>query len=784
LGRRFLLWAASVVLAASVTIATPAAASATGGIDETGAATYRVMPAQASIHVSIELTIRDTALGTEAKSTEIRVELEAGSVTATSDGGAVTQAALEADRNFRYIQISYPAISYGETRIVDISYSIPAAPHSSSPFRAGQAYASLCAVGSGADTGSVSVVLPTGFRYEVVSGSDLPDTSQAVGTYTLSSGSVSDPRNFWTCVAAEDPAKLTNTPVTAGDQSFTVQSWPEDQTWARLVTQDVSGDVARLEEMTGYSMPGGTIQVQEIGGGLLGGYDGYYVPSTRTLNLNEELRSSTVAHELSHIWFNGDLFADVWMAEGFAGYSEKAAGPGNYKACDNPGAYPGAGSPNLTSWVSLDANSTTQDSKVLLYQYAAACFVVTTLADAMGPDNYRAFLAAVKNGEIAYVGAGAPETHLLTDGAVSAQELLDLADERGLVPAGVGDLDKAQKLMAKYGIVKNAAILAARSHARATYHQLAAAAKTWKMPFAVREPMAAWGFDTAETAMGTIGHILDLRGQIEASAGFTLDGTAVQQQFEQAQSQTDLDQLATFLQQEADAAAKVDQANKLYNGNRDLLQSLGLMGTDLLTPLNQARTDLVRLKPDDASSSAQVVIDTIKKSSDKGLALVTTAFVSAIGVLGLILLIVLVFALRRRRRRPAAALAAGGWSAGWAGGQTGNPGWPGPGPWPGPMPWPGQMPGPGQIPGQMPWPGPGQMPGQMSRPGPGPMPWPGQIPGQMPWPGPGQMPVVAWPAAPPAAREAAASPYVQPEPSPGPPAGTSESEPQGESLPR
>jgi len=94
---------------------------------------------------------------------------------------------------------------------------------------------------------------------------------------------------------------------------------------------------------------------------------------------------------------------------GFAGYSEKVAGTGSYKPCEDPGAYPGTGSPDLMTWQYLDINSTTVDENVTDWQYAASCYLVTELAGAIGPANFKAILEAASNGEIAYVGASPAE---------------------------------------------------------------------------------------------------------------------------------------------------------------------------------------------------------------------------------------------------------------------------------------------------------------------------------------------------------------------------------------
>jgi hypothetical protein len=229
----------------------PTAARADGGMIETGTTTYEVVPGKNLIQVTIQISIYNatpnkvTSTGIEYifwNLTEITVEQEAGPVSATSDAGAVSQSVISTDKYYRYIDLNYPRVYYGQTRVVTATYSIPAAPHAAGGFRAGQAYASLCAVGNGWDTGTVSVVLPTGFKLYVDDGSDLTQSNASGDKQVYSSGTQASPNKFWTCVDAEDAANLTHTPLTAAGQAFDIESWPEDASWSSSIRTDVGGE--------------------------------------------------------------------------------------------------------------------------------------------------------------------------------------------------------------------------------------------------------------------------------------------------------------------------------------------------------------------------------------------------------------------------------------------------------------------------------------------------------------------------------------------------------------
>lgn len=655
---RPLLLLAPVVMAGTMLLTTPPAARAANGMTETGTTTYEVIPSKNLIQVTVQITIQNETPNQTTSSgytyyywnlTAISVEASAGPVSASSNGGVVTASASGGNDYYRIVKLSYPNVYYGQTRIVNATYTIPGAPHAASVFRASQAYASLCAVGNGEDTGSVSVVVPDGFNVNIASGGQLSKTSDTDGKQYFSSGTQTNPRKFWTCVSAEYPANLTHTPLTAGGQSFDITGWPEDPAWSTTVSEDVGGDVGRLQDLTGLKMPGGTIVLAEAGDEQLGLYGGTYNPSTTKAAIPETARKDVVAHELSHIWFNQAMFVDTWLSEGLAGYSEKAAGEGNYSPCTAPGVYPGSGSPDLMSWQKLNYNSTTQDQNVSDWQYAASCYFITVVADAMGPEGFRNVLKAAAADEMAYVGATPGETLPGAKSPLSSKQMLDLIDERGMVPAGIADLDRAQTALAAYGVF-DSATLATRSSARAIYHALAASAGTWKLPLAIRKAMSTWDYPAAQTAMATARQILDARTAIgKQLPGFSADGTDIQKRFQSAATQSDLDSLLTLTKLEADSAGKVDAATKLRNGGRNALQALGLLGTDLDTPLKQAQTDLGNVKPEAAGTEAQSVIDGVNGASNQGLLRIG----ALVGLLAILLLAIAanVFI---RRRRPAA----------------------------------------------------------------------------------------------------------------------------------
>ena len=670
---RPLLFVAPVVLAGTLFLAEPGAVQAAGGVTETGTATYEVVPAQNLIQVTVEVSIRNDkpsqasggggGVSYSWNSTTIAIEQAASPVVATSNAGGVSQSTVGSDNRYRTVKLNFANVFYGQTRVVTAKYSIPGSPQAAGAFHASAGYASLCAAAGGRDSGLLKVIIPDGYDLRVDSGGQLTKTGDSGGKQVFSSGAQSNPKDFWTCVAARSQATLSHSSVNVGSQAFDLQGWPGDSTWTAMVGNNLSADVQRLEDLTGLTMPGGTIVIAEVGNGGLTDHGLGYDPVTKTVRIPQSADPAMVAHALSHIWFNPTLLKDTWLSEGLATFSEKASGEGNYAPCDIAPAYPGSGAPDLMTWHTLNLNSTIQNQNVYDWQYAASCAFFTSVAKAMGPDNFKNVLKAAAAGEMAY-NAGVPGEK--AGGAqlpLTSQQMLDLLDERGMIPAGVADLDQAQQLLGGEG-VSDPATLAARFDSRTVYHAVAAKAGTWKLPPVVREPMSKWDFPSAQAEMAGTRTILDLRDLIEKQLpSFSLDGTDIQTRFESAATQADLDDLAALMRKVSDASAKFAQAAQSRNGVHDILQTIGLIGADLDTPLKQARADLQRIDPDAAGSKAESVTNRVNGSRTIGLLWVIAVGASVAFVLTLTTLLLVFVFLPIRRRKAAAAGAAGGGDA-------------------------------------------------------------------------------------------------------------------------
>ena len=302
----------------------------------------------------------------------------------------------------------------------------------------------------------------------------------------------------------------------------------------------------------------------------------------------------------------------------------------------------------------MDFDSAESDRSIHDAQEQSACYVFSTWAQLAGHDRFVAALAAAYRGENPY--ADGSTTAATATRPITAKLLLDMVDERAMIPAGVTDLDKAQSLLTGTQVLTESD-LQARSAARAKYHALLTTAGAWKLPPAIRDAMTAWKFTDATAAMNAASQILAFRDRAQKDvAELKLNGTTLQSGFEAAKTQADLDAVLALAKGEADAAAKVAEASRLERADRSIVQSIGLLGRDVSTPMSQARAALDAVKPADASASAQTVIDSINHAGDEG----TVRAAAVIGVLlALLLLVAVRLVVRRRRRRAATALTVG-----------------------------------------------------------------------------------------------------------------------------
>ncbi|HEY2916474.1 MAG TPA: hypothetical protein VGI98_04585 [Candidatus Limnocylindrales bacterium] len=571
---------------ATVGLAAPQPALAAKGYHETASTTYTLDPAHDRIDVELDIAFKNTSPGTATGyyyfiDVYAWLEREATNVGVTTDHGSARASVDKRDGAYTRWDLSMAVvILYGNTRHIRVTYQIPTGtPRSSSPFRVNPAYASFCVIAMGDDGGSARVVAPTGYTFDVQGdGGTLTETTSG-DRQIWSTGNLADPYAFWSCLDGPNPSAYTPDKVTSpAGREVDLEAWPDDPAWLADARTEVTSDLTKLETLVGRPLAGsGPLVVREVAGAELGAYAGFFDPQSGIAIVGEDFASDgTVAHELSHSWFNDDLFVSRWTSEGMAEWARINVVP---DTCPAPGAYPGKGTADLADWQFAGPRATKTELAEVDYEYRAACYVVSTLAARIGPDGMRAALAAMLDRKLAYRSGS-----LVLDGrsgALTWREWLDDIDELGMVPAGVTDLDFAQQLLHDYGIDEIGAPLDKRSAARATYHALATSIGDWTLPEAVLRPMAEWRFDDATAAMADVGATADLVKQADATlAGIDAAHGPAATMLQAAKTTADLAAAQAKAQAQLDAAKAVAGAQAALAAPRGALTQVGLLGVD------------------------------------------------------------------------------------------------------------------------------------------------------------------------------------------------------------
>ncbi|MGE3621580.1 MAG: hypothetical protein AB7L84_14060 [Acidimicrobiia bacterium] len=404
-----------------------------------------------------------------------------------------------------------PNLFYGETQVVEVSYVLPAQPPRSEGFsRVNPAFATFPVIVVG-DPGLADVVVevPAGFEVEVV-GADLVRTDTPTGV-RLEARAIAAPSEFSADVALRDDAALVATTVDVAGRPVTVRAWPGDEVWADYIA-DVTGRGAPfLAELVGLPWPDeGELEILETSSPYLYGYAGWYRPVEGIIEVGDALDGKVLLHELSHLWFNDDLFDSRWANEGFAevasaevrrrlGEQVEAAGP---PAPDDPGRLA------LEAWADpdLDGERVAEQER---YGYAASYWVVASIFSEIGPDRWRDVIGAAAAHRSAYAVEGRP----LEVERTGWTALLDLFEV-------VGGSATAPSLFESLVVTDaDRPLLAERAAARARYAALVEAGQGWVAPQVVRRHMADWAFAEATTAVAGSHEVLAVRDEIAAVLG-------------------------------------------------------------------------------------------------------------------------------------------------------------------------------------------------------------------------------------------------------------------------
>ena len=652
--------AALALLAAFGLLLAPATAPHARAAEElslTVASAYTLDPADRAIHVVMDVTAKNLKPDRVSDGVvtsyfynqlSFGIQEEATAVRATSGGRRLTATAAARDR-FQALTVRLPRnLNFGQTQRVRITFDLPGgAPRSDSNIRVGAAFSTFYAWAWGdAGQSSVSIAIPAGFEEDVI-GSPMTRTSDAT-TIHLAAPAIAQPDTWFVTVDAERPASLTSDPVVIpGGGRLTVRAWPEDAEWRTKVHDLIEKGLPRLQQNIGLDWPvTGDLGVYEVHTPLLEGYAGVYYTESDRIEIGEDLDDLTILHEASHAWFNGDLFSDRWIAEGFA--DEYAALVLSELGLGRPA--PDAVSPSSAAAVRLNAwrhpgrieDQTTDDRES--YGYNASWTTMRGLVEEIGIDGMRKVIGAAASKRTAYPGAPSAET---VAGVTDWRRFLDLLEE-------VGGATGAEALYRRWVTEPHQdEILDERTAARTAYAALLEAGDGWLAPYAVRSKLDGWDFGRAQTAMDEAEGLLSSHAAIEARA--TTLGIAPTGKLEAAyeSAKVDLTDARELAAGQLTALDALVIARDTLARERDPFTTIGLIGAE---PESEFAAAKAAFQQDDLANTTTDAADvraTVEAAPEVGRGRAVTAGAAAGGAF--LLGAGAIFMARRRRRGPSEA---------------------------------------------------------------------------------------------------------------------------------
>ena len=216
------------------------------------------------------------------------------------------------------------SVFYRQTAELEIRFTLPGGPPRGDELtRVNPAYASFEAwVDPRLEEATVTVAAPVGF-VDRSTGSDPFDRGPARtgedGVEVVFEASGIDPEDYWSAVSLARDAELVRQDVVIDGIDIELQAWPGDEEWSRFVVDNLERGLPTLVDEVGLPWPiDGDLTIIESYTPYLNGYAGWYDLRTDEIEIGDEFDAHVMFHEVSHVWFNGELFDQRWITEGLA----------------------------------------------------------------------------------------------------------------------------------------------------------------------------------------------------------------------------------------------------------------------------------------------------------------------------------------------------------------------------------------------------------------------------------------------------------------------------------
>lgn len=615
------LFVVAVTLMAAALTTTPA--QAVEGMEVEAATTYRVDAAKGTVRVQVTAHVTNT-LPSQTSGAYINTPYfdyfvvpvvgPVKAVRANSSVGGELSVRVEEERGATFLLVDLsPNLVYGTPQTITLDFELPGQPpRSKTVTRVNPGFAGWFVAGLG-DPGNIDITIdvPKSFQLSA-SRSIRPKAESRGGRQVYRLTGLKDPAKALFFASASNDSRLSVRRLEAAGTRVTIKAWPDDQRWQRFAANWVRRGLPVLEDLVGLESPRDRLTVLESSRTYHVGYAGAYVPELGIVEVGDLLDESVMLHELTHMWFNDDLFTQRWITEGLAEEFTNRALPKLGEKARPPKPLPAnrRDATPLNEWEAprpLDPTRARIEGDAYNDSYA----VVHEITEEIGIDGLRKVLAAAADGRPAYaLDSSDPGETTVRDW----RYFYDLAEL-------VGGSEKVEELFNEHVLDDyERSLLRARAGARRKLDKLTAASDGWRPPLQLRQAMGAWSFsgtfmfDEAEELLKRAQNVVE----DFAAAGIDAE-RRLQTEYESAASYRALGEtLDEYEQAAAEIAAVAQRA-----ATAGPLARVGLLGADL--SLDEAEHAVDEGDLDEVAPLLQQTADEIDGATERGIWILVAA---------------------------------------------------------------------------------------------------------------------------------------------------------------
>lgn len=507
----------------------------------------------------------------------------AQNVSVTSRGSSLSSTTSPIDDDFELLTFALPSeLRSGESRTFSISYELPTGELRGDGLFFVNPAQSAFPLWSFSDPGrgSLQVRIPADAELNDI-GQLLRRTGSDDGFVSFAPIDFSLPSELFAYVTVTNEAELETRSISVSGQNIEINSWPGDEVWADFAEETISLGLPVFEEVIGLSVPEQeTLQVTESVTPYFFGYGGWYNSLDTSIDIGNELDDTVMLHELSHAWFNIDLFTERWISEGLAEeFTWRVQGELGLEQ-EIPPAQPrltDRGAQPLERWNSALAGTT--NSEIFRnqeeYGYETSWFIVREITNTIGLEDMQAVLRDAAQDAPSY-----PTEQLGVDRDGSAIEndwrrLLDLAS----LHATPEEAEQIEELFVDYVIdIGRLDDFAERTAARIEYEILVQRTPRWAVSEDIASAMGSWDFERADVLLDTArlvqNEYQELEDGLEGTDLVVSDSARVA--YEQGGSA--VEDALVLIQRQAAAVDRIVAMEADVDAGRTFRQRLGLLG--------------------------------------------------------------------------------------------------------------------------------------------------------------------------------------------------------------